>query len=339
METGVKTYEAVAAALRTKGEQNPIQLQIERRRIKAGLEAPCVQRIIARYRDHTGRCRSARFVAKQLRGAADREALVYEALLASRVPRVSPAVYFVDRSQQDRVWLLLEDVSGVCRWPWRDVVASRAVLERLAQFHAAQLVIPSHQWNYESELQQSALATVETLDSMRRSPEWSSLAKRGFRPLDRIARSLAPRRAALLDFAPPGRATIHGDVHPGNVILCRHDRQNLPVLIDWGRARVGSALEDVSSWLQSLGYWEPEARKRHDTLLRDYLRARGLQECLSSDLRAAYWMAAASNALAGALRYYCWRASTATTARARASAAHAAASWLRVIVRADALSH
>ena len=110
---------------------------------------------------------------------------------------LSPAVYLVDRSREDQVWLLLEDVSRVCTWPWRDVVASRAVLQRLAELHAAEVQIPRHPWNYESELQQSALATVEMLDSMRRSPEWSSLAKRGFRPLDRIARSLAPRRAAL----------------------------------------------------------------------------------------------------------------------------------------------
>jgi Ser/Thr protein kinase RdoA (MazF antagonist) len=237
------------------------------------------------------------------------------------------------------VWLLLEDVPHVCSWPWRDVAACRAVLQSLAEFHAARLVIPlALKWNYESELQQSAVATLETLDAMRSSGEWSSLMKRAFRPLDRIATSLASRRAALLEFSPHDAVVLHGDMHPGNVILRRLHGKNRPVLFDWGRARAGSALEDVSSWLQSLGCWEPEARKRHDTLLRHYLSARGSPEALSSDLRAAYWMAGASNALAGALRYHCWRASTATTIHARTSAAHAAVSWLRVIIRADALS-
>jgi Ser/Thr protein kinase RdoA (MazF antagonist) len=214
------------------------------------------------------------------------------------------------------------------------------VLRRLAAFHAIDPAIRSAaaEWDYEAELQRSALATVELLNTMRCSPDWSSLTKRSLRPLDRIARSLTARRAALLAYRPYGDTTIHGDVHPGNVILRRQRGENEPVLIDWGRARCGSALEDVSSWLQSLGYWEPEARKRHDTLLRDYLRACGSEDSLSSDLRAAYWMAGASNALAGALRYHCWRAMSANTVHARACAAHAAHNWLRVIVRADSLS-
>jgi hypothetical protein len=334
-----KIYEAVITALRTKEDHDPTELRIERKRIKAGLEARCVERVIARYRDRTGRCKQVRFVAKHLQGAGTREALVYQQLLRSPLPEVSPVAYCLDYSQIDGALLLLEDVPRVCGWPWRDVAASRAVLQRLAAFHTLHPRLPGiPEWDYECELQRSALASLEMLHAMRHSPEGSSLAKRGIRPLNRLALSLASRRAALLAWGPYGGATIHGDVHPGNVILRRRRGQNVPVLIDWGRARVGSALEDVSSWLQSLGYWEPEARKRHDTLLCDYLRAHGSEVFLSSDLRAAYWMAAASNALAGALRYHCWRATSATTVGARAAASHAAANWLRVIIRADALS-
>src|SRR5919108_667753 len=71
------------------------------------------------------------------------------------------------------------------------------------------------------------------------------------------------------------------------------------VLLDWARARRGSPLEDVSSWLQSLGYWELEARRRHDTLLRRYLKARAFAGELSRAVRDAYWLAAACNVLAG----------------------------------------
>jgi hypothetical protein len=115
------------------------------------------------------------------------------------------------------------------------------------------------------------------------------------------------------------------------------------VLLDWGRARIGAPLEDVSSWLQSLGFWEPEARRRHDTLLRRYLTCRGGPDRLDRGLRDAYWLAGACNALAGALRYQVavadgWRrpAARARAVAARAVAARAARDALRVVRRADA---
>lgn len=76
------------------------------------------------------------------------------------------------------------------------------------------------------------------------------------------------------------------------------------MLIDWGRARIGSPLEDVSSWLQSLGYWEPRARRKHDPVLVHDLAYRGVEGGLSEALRTAYWVAGASNALAGALEHH-----------------------------------
>ena len=146
-------------------------------------------------------------------------------------------------------------------------------------------------------------------------------------------------RAALLGAPPLGLAVIHGDVHSGNATVRGERGTERAVLLDWGRARLGSPLEDVSSWLQSLGYWEPEARRRHDTLLRRYLAVRGLPTHLGSDLRSAYWLASSCNALAGALRYHLVVADGwgGAPSRARAEAARAARDHLRVIRRADAV--
>jgi hypothetical protein len=121
------------------------------------------------------------------------------------------------------------------------------------------------------------------------------------------------------------------------VILRRHRGRDEPVLLDWGRARIGSPLEDVSSWLQSLGVWEPEARRRHDTLFGWYLAARGLDRRLGRDLRVAYWLAGASNALAGALSYHLSIMVERRVSPARLTNARTAAlGWLRVLRRADA---
>ena len=109
------------------------------------------------------------------------------------------------------------------------------------------------------------------------------------------------------------------------------------MLLDWGRARLGSPLEDVSSWLQSLGYWEPAAKRRHDTLLAGYLAARGLAARADRELRDAYWLAGASNALSGALLVHLRTSRDAPPgSRQRAAADQAAADALRVIRRAAA---
>lgn len=119
--------------------------------------------------------------------------------------------------------------------------------------------------------------------------------------------------------------------------MSRRDRQDKPILLDWGRARVASPLEDVSSWLQSVSYWEPECRQHHDRLLAAYLSTLGMDGSPTGSVRAAYWMAAASNALSGALLHHlriardCGRSTS-----QRAAAIRAARDALRVIRRADA---
>jgi hypothetical protein len=73
-------------------------------------------------------------------------------------------------------------------------------------------------------------------------------------------------------------------------------------------------------------------------LLRRYLLARGLPDHLGWEVRDAYWLAAASNVLSGALRYHLavmdgWGQ---PSAAGRAQSSRAIKDCLRVIRRADA---
>jgi aminoglycoside phosphotransferase (APT) family kinase protein len=126
-------------------------------------------------------------------------------------------------------------------------------------------------------------------------------------------------------------------MHAGNAIVHGDGEQRELVLVDWGRARFGSPLEDVASWLQSLGYWEYEVRRRHDSLFRHYLAARNLPDRFTPELRALYWFAASSNAMAGALRYHLAVINDPERTREeQAESAGAVSDWLRIIRRADA---
>ena len=74
-----------------------------------------------------------------------------------------------------------------------------------------------------------------------------------------------------------------------------------------------------------------------DTLLAEYLSARGMPPRHDDALRRAYWLAAASNVLAGALRYHVHMATSEEAGGAgRAAALQAAGDALRIIRRADA---
>jgi aminoglycoside phosphotransferase (APT) family kinase protein len=152
-------------------------------------------------------------------------------------------------------------------------------------------------WDYESDLAKSAGKTLDVALDAR--DEAGVRHWRRIGDLRRVVSALPKMRSALL------RATtfIHGDVHSRNVILRATENGEI-VFIDWARARFGSPLEDVASWLHSLGCWEPEARRRHDTLLRAYLEARSSKQRITTKLRTAYWYASASNGLSGAIRYH-----------------------------------
>lgn len=306
--------------------------------LRGGLEASEVSLVTARYRDNTGRRHVFRFVVKWLHGRAAREAAAYEQLASAYASDVSPRILAIERASTDRAVLYMEAIRPIGAWPWRDLSLGRELLVRLALFHdaAARAATTVPAWDYEAELAASAEATRMAVDRCRRLPDLFELG-RDLAPVTRIVLARSALRRQLLSEGPLKSGPVHGDVHPGNVIVCHRRKGGVPVLVDWARARIGSPFEDVSSWLQSLGYWEPEAKRRHDTLLATYLSARGLEQALRPHIRAAYWLAGASNALAGALFHHlCIAQNEHQSMRRRTASVRAARDWLRVIRRADA---
>ncbi len=312
------------------------------RPLRGGLQAATVAHVRVRRAGAARPADSTEFVVKHVRSdGATREAAVYEALAGLDGPPLTPRLLHVQR-RGGGCDLYLEYVRPWRRWPWGDTTLAGRTLEELARLHAALATVghaPGADWDYEVELRESAATTLEALETVTAKGEWAS-----FRPavpeMRRVVAALPAVRRRLLEAPSPGLepGPIHGDVHPGNVVVARRGGCLRLVLLDWGRVRRGSPLEDVSSWLQSLGLWEPEAARRHDTLLRRYLYARALPDRLDRDLRDGYWFAGACNALAGTLRYHLavadgWRS---PGPRARADAARAARAYLRVVHRADA---
>lgn len=317
-----------------------VRFRADERPLRGGLEAVSVVRLTASFSDPRGREHRVPLVVKRLEGAAARELEVYQRLLGSHAAELAPQLLGARRSRAG-VELLLEAVRQKTAWPWRDLAVVHEVIRRLAMLHrrvdavTARAALPA--WDYEGALHASAVETLELLDKARRQPNLARIRPYA-RPVARIVSGLPRVRRALLNADPFGSSLVHGDAHPGNALVAERSGRPVPLLIDWGRARVGAPFEDISSWLQALGYWEPEARRRHDTLLMSYLSERGLPRRLYADLRAAYWLAGASNALAGALAYHLSRAlDSEQRGRARAVALHSAEAWLRVLRRADAV--
>ncbi len=260
---------------------------------------------VVRLQDTRGVALSRCFV-KTLRGRSFREINVYERVLATIDPPLSPRLLGVVHCG-DLARLYLEVIRPAISWPWRSFSESALVLRALARLH--QIDVPRFHraatpfWDYEAELSERGYRLVKMLEVHRDEP-----AVRALRPPRRAIRKLLERlttiRRQALHIFPVGERFIHGDMHSSNVMLRRKRNRLHPVLLDWGRARCGHPLEDVSSWLQSLGFWEPEVRRRHDTLLQRYLSELGYSIGLSPDLRDAYWISAASNVLAGAAHYH-----------------------------------
>jgi aminoglycoside phosphotransferase (APT) family kinase protein len=273
-----------------------------------------------------------RLVVKQLAPAHRREVQIYESLLRQLEAPPAP-VAFGCAQAGDAVYLYLEHVTVPLDWPWVDTATAAAVCRELARLHdSAQLADVPGDWDYEAELAASAVSTLALALTAR--DEAGQRFWRRLGDLKRVVSSLPWLREILLA---SGRTVIHGDVHPGNVLL-RAQAPRQVTLIDWSRARAGSPLEDVASWLHSLGCWEPQARLRHDSLLRAYLSARRVPPRLEATLRRDYWLAAASNALAGAIRYHLSVAGDQRLPdRARQTSRRVVAEWERVIRRAAAL--
>ena len=333
MDTGT-----IARAIENLTGERCLQPQVTWQPLRGGLTAHGVRDLKVRYSDGRGRRRVASLVAKEVKGHCMRERWIYQLLHGWRAARVAPRLLAVEEREEGAV-LYLEAVRRARAWPWQEPGASQQVLERLADLHLGTTDgagLPDHaDWDYEAELAASAPRTVEALEHTASVQDIPALS-RALPATRRVAEALPAMREELLRYRPLPAAVIHGDVHTGNVLLRRRGGREEPILIDWGRARVASPLEDVSSWLQSLGTWEPEVRRRHDTLLRSYLDRRGLDPKLGRELRDAYWLAGASNALAGALTYHLWQAREAPSHAQRSVALGAALDWLRVVRRADA---
>jgi hypothetical protein len=311
----------------------PVMLRT--RALRGGLEAEQVHLVTATLIDPpSGRRTTARFVRKAIRGPSAREATVYAQVVRRYVPQLAPELLHAEQASPSSSVLFLEALPHR-RWPWHDVDVSAAVLEHVASLHTAAIradALP--QWDYESALSRAARSTLEVAWKLVRHPETAGLVRGALPLLERTVEEL-PRIRAILRSARTFAGVIHGDLHPGNVLHRRNGRHLEPVLVDWARARHGSALEDVSSWLHSLGAWEPQARRRHDTLLRRYLGARGLPTRLGSETRDLYWLAGASNALAGALAYHLATAAAERPVAMHGAAARCARGWLRVLRRAS----
>ena len=243
--------------------------------------------------------RPSSFVVKELRGLQRRETKIYQKLWTRSTAPPTVRLLGIETTE-DADYLYLEEATPQSEWPWKQTFTSVAVCQALARLHETEQwhpKTPLSDWDYESDLAKSAGETLDVALDARdeaRVRHWRRIGD-----LRRVVSALPKMRSALL------RATtfIHGDVHSRNVILRATENGEI-VFIDWARARFGSPLEDVASWLHSLGCWEPEARRRHDTLLRAYLEARSSKQRITTKLRTAYWYASASNGLSGAIRYH-----------------------------------
>jgi aminoglycoside phosphotransferase (APT) family kinase protein len=306
---------------------------ITERPLRGGIEGALVTELVARYVDAAGRPGLLRLVAKHLSAATAREAAVYERVVGPHVASLGPPLVGVLPVDGAVVVYMASMRRGVA-WPWREVAVARRVLDVIAELHdssAAARAMPP--WDYEAQLQARAGEALAAVDRVRRGPV--ALDLRGSsRLLRRLVGALPAWRRALLS-GPLAPCPIHGDLHTGNVVAGAGAPPRV-TLLDWSRARMGSPLEDVSSWLQSLAFWEPEVRRRHDTLLNGYLAARGVRTPASDALRSVYWLAGASNALSGALAFHLDVAtSPEISPRRRARSLEAARDWLRILRRAD----
>lgn len=310
------TYETIAPLAATLFPAAPVVRLVP---LRGGLESSVAQLTL-----RESERRTRQIVLKRLRADDAREAARYRLLATSGV---TPAC-LGSIEDGEHTYLFLEHVRQAGSWPWGDSTNTRRVLEQLARVHRiAPDAAHEDAWDYEKELADSAAATEFVATDV--APFLSELDVRGeLRALRRVAATLGAKRREMN--ATLGTALLHGDVHTANVVL-RGDRV---VLLDWARSRVGSPLEDVSSWLLSLRSWEPAAARDHDSLFRFYLSAAGHAPIVTPSIRDAYWTAAASNVLAGALRYQLLVARE-KSGRTRARAvAHAHAAF-RVIRRAD----
>jgi len=299
----------------------PIGGGLESRVVRAAF---CSQRAI--------HLRHKSFVVKELRGRQRRETDIYRELWTRSI--LPPTVRLLGvEATKHADYLYLEEATQQSTWPWKQTVTSAAVCRALARLHDSE---PCHRkrlidWDYETDLMKSADETLKVAVNARHTASVRRWRRIG--DLRRVVAALPKLRSVLLQTP----TFIHGDVHPGNVIVRGCEKIQI-AFIDWARARIGSPLEDVASWLHSLGCWEPEARRRHDTLLRAYLEARTPKQTITTELRRVYWYASASNGLSGAIRYHLSVLNDpASSTKSTSNSELALREWERVIRRVAAL--
>ncbi len=320
----------VTAFVSNRWRVSPRLIHVDTEPLYGGLESTVDRARIARVEG----CASVpqQLVVKTLPAGFEREADVYEVLW--RDLDRPPAVRMLGReSSRQATYLYLEEAESSIPWPWTNVEHSGAVCRTLARLHDSQMRgRDAFTWDYDAELARSAQSTLAVAADARDPSGIRYWHRMG--DLRRVVTALPRIRRRLLS----GTTTlIHGDMHPGNVIL-QGETDPQVLLIDWARARIGSPLEDVASWLHSLGCWEPEARRRHDTLMRVYLDARAAPQRFAAHVRIDYWLASASNGLSGAIRYHLARLSGPEVSDAqRYDASRALAAWQRVMKRTAGL--
>jgi hypothetical protein len=294
--------------------------------LRGGLEAGGISRVTVRRRGQA----IGSFVAKPFSGAGARALHMYRMLAATEEYDIAPRLLGWRLGRGGEGCLFIEWVEPDRRWPWQNSAASAMVMSQLAELHCGWRPVDCGGTPlYDAELAESAHATLDV---------YRGAFLAGVRPggrsliatVERLVGNLPRLRRELAAYE--GMVLLHGDAHPGNVVM----RKGRPVLLDWGRARIGSPLEDVSSWIHSVAFWEPEARRRHDTLLRSYRAARGHDPAvLPKSFREACILGGACNALAGALRYHlAVMQDERRTLRQRVASERAAADWLRILRRA-----
>jgi uncharacterized protein (TIGR02172 family) len=82
-------------------------------------------------------------------------------------------------------------------------------------------------------------------------PSYKDRLNHDIRSTSHLSEDLRNKALAILDFLPNGQNVCHGDYHPGNVIITK----DVPIVIDWMTASVGSPWADVArtSLLLSIG--------------------------------------------------------------------------------------
>lgn len=324
----------VEEIVRTATGDDVADFALELEPLAGGLVSAHVARGSARYRDGRGRRRLFRFVVKHLIGAERREAEVYRRVVRRHASEHAPSLLAVEEDGGGGCWLFLEWVRPHRRWPWNEPGRARLTAGHLADLHRKLGDAPEPPpWDYEAELGPRARETVRVLEELPADPALRRV-RRAAPGARRMAEDLRRVRRQLVEGGPLPATLIHGDLHPGNVLLRRRGGALEPVLLDWARLRRGSPLEDLAPWLQTLAYWEPLVRRRHDRVLSGYLEARGFGRA-TREVRDAYWLAAGLNALAGALTWNLGVYFDGESPKRRRDALRGAEVWARAIRQAD----